>query len=169
MARPKQKSRKSKQFGYGLGDEAQDLASQADDVTQTINKVSEAVVNGAVIVVAVGVDGVEAVLGVNEGASFTEYMYEQTAAGVSDAIDYESEVGQRVLDSFKPDTFEEAPNYVLDTGLAALELIPGAKIAKDSVNMLGKALVERIADAGPKLDDSLAVAIKKSSDVPPKK
>jgi len=158
------------EFQYGVGDEIQDMAAKTDDVTQTVHQGSEAVL-GAVVtgLVAPVVDGVEYALDVNKDASFSDHMLEHTLETGKGAIDYESQAGTSVLNSLRVDTFKESPNYVLQTGVAALGLIPVTKTVSNTVDSVGTAVLKKVAEkTGPKLENSLPRAIQKSSNQPPK-
>jgi filamentous hemagglutinin len=158
-------------FDYDLGDEAQDIASKADKFVQIVDKSVDAAAHVAIEAVAPVVDVVESTLNVNEDASFKEHMREQTAKSIDEMVNAESEVGQRVIDSFSADTHEEAPNYALGAAVTLVgSAVPAVKAVDKAVDKAGMATLEAIADKlGPKLDDSLPKAIQKSSNKSPDK
>ena len=122
------------QFGYSVKDGIQDLASsEADGFTNRVNSAAVGVTNAVVTTVVAPI--VDLVDGQDNGAGFTEYMAEKTADNALDVVNYESKVGESVLNSLSSDTHKEAPNYVANTALAVLEVIPGAKVAKDSAGI----------------------------------
>ncbi|WP_157729827.1 hemagglutinin repeat-containing protein [Bacterioplanes sanyensis] len=150
------------QFEYDAGDEAQDFASKnTREFAERVNNAAEAAVNGVLVVAAPVVDGLD---NQENGFGFTEHMAQQTRDNIDGALNHESDVGQRVLNSFSSETFEEAPNYVLDTGLAAAGMLfPAAKgvkkaddVAQDTFENLGK--------KSSQLDDSLIEVIRENAD-----
>lgn len=102
--------------------------------------------------------------------SFTGYMMEKTNESVDGTINYESDVGQRVKDSFSLDTYEEAPNYALNAGVAGAEIFPIGKtvstVVKPTgqlVNKTGEKLLETAANVDLPLDDSVAKLLKENA------
>jgi hypothetical protein len=162
-------------FEYSTVDKIQDFASsETDEFAQRMISATESLVNGAVVsTVAPAVD-VLSMMGDDESdagsQSFTGYMMEKTNESVDGAINHESEVGQRVKDSFSLDTYEEAPNYALNAGVAVTEIIPIGKavstVAKpvgQLVNNVGEKLLETAANVDLPLDDSVAKLLKENA------
>ena len=160
-------------FEYGTIDEIQDFASsETDEFAQRMNSATESLVNGAIVSTVAPVVDVISMIGDDESdagsQSFTGYMMEKTNNSVDGAINHESEIGQRVKDSFSLDTHEEAPNYALNAGLAVVEVVPVgkaaatvAKPAGELVNKAGEKVLDAAASVDLPLDDSVASFLKK--------
>jgi hypothetical protein len=159
------------EFQYGIGDEAQDLASKADKFVNIVDKSVEVATHVVIEAVAPAVDAAESVFNIREGASFDEHMSKQTANKIDEMMNAESEVGQRVINSLSSKTHKEAPNYAVDATVAVVgSLVPAVKAVDKVIDKIGMSTLEVLADKiGPKLDNSLSNAIQKSSNKTPEK
>ncbi|GLS24774.1 hemagglutinin repeat-containing protein [Marinibactrum halimedae] len=118
------------EFEYSGMDAAQDWASaNTDGFATTVNNLAEGVTKeAAALTIAPLLDLKDG----DAGFGFTRELLGQAVEHGDVAVNYESEVGQRVENAENPATFEEAPNYLLNAGLAAVEVAPGVKVAKDA-------------------------------------
>ena len=118
------------QFAYDNGDAVTDYASsELDGFAKRVNNGAEALTNAALTAISPVIDNLD---NKDNGFGFTEHMANETAKNLDNVANYESAVGQSVVDSMTTATYQEAPSYVLDTLLAGVEVVPGVKLAKDS-------------------------------------
>jgi hypothetical protein len=95
-------------------------------------------------------------------------MMRETQESVDGVLNYESDVGQRVENSFSVSTHEEAPNYLVDVGLA---VVPAAKAGKAvlkpvsaTVDKVGEKALQKVADISAPVDDKLGKVIKENAE-----
>jgi hypothetical protein len=125
-------------FYYSPDDVVVDVASSnTDGAVQTVaNKADAAWHTGATVVAA----NVAAVSGSEHMEGYRDDMIEQNIAAWGK--EYQSVVGERVLNSMSAETYQDPSNYVLDFGLVVADAVPLLGLAKKS----GEA-VEKTAEA----------------------
>lgn len=125
-------------FYYSPDDVVVDVtSSNTDGAVQTVaNKADAAWHTGATVVAA----NVAAVSGSEHMEGYRDDMIEQNIEAWEK--EYQSVVGERVLNSMSAETYQDPSNYVLDFGLVVADAVPLLGIAKKS----GEA-VEKTAEA----------------------
>lgn len=125
-------------FYYSPDDVVVDATSSyTDGAVQTVaNKADAAWHTGATVVVA----NVAAVSGSEHMEGYRDDMIEQNIEAWGK--EYQSVVGERVLNSMSAETYQDPSNYVLDFGLVVADAVPLLGLAKKS----GEA-VEKTAEA----------------------
>lgn len=150
-------------------------SSSAGYFNHVVDKAEDSAVDSAVFAVTATAAKAESILTGSEGnspaglAGFTD----DRAAQLDDTLsrEYDSDIGQRVLDSFSMETYREAPDYVTDTTDNVLTALPvagvGYKVAKEGIQslaVLSKASKARKADSH---EVPVEEVVYVSEDIPP--
>lgn len=137
---------KTELFDYnGLDDSVTDAASHyTDEAVTTVNTKIE---GGYQLTVGFLAADAAAMSGSEDMAGFAEHQF-ATADGLF-GKEYQSLVGERVLNSMSEETFEESPSYVGSAALLGAEAVPIAVAVKKT----GKA-VDKAQDALSSLNDA---------------